>query len=80
MEINGKWFYKSPSARTIDLMPAFSEKPLLQPTELYLNIFATPADGVNTDNGAPDWTENYYAELAEMPSLRVRFEPVGTVR
>lgn len=80
MEINGKWFYKSPSARTIDLMPAFSEKPLLQPTELYLNIFATPSDGVNTDNGAPDWTENYYAELAEMPSLRVRFEPVGTVK
>lgn len=80
MEINGKWFYKSPSARTIDLMPAFSEKPLLQPTEIYLNIFATPADGVNTDNGAPDWTENYYAELTEMPSLRVRFEPVGTVR
>ena len=24
MEINGKWFYKSPKAKTIDLMSAFT--------------------------------------------------------
>ena len=28
MEINGKWFYKAPHAKTIDFMSAFFEKPL----------------------------------------------------
>ena len=27
LELNGKWFYKSPKAKTIDLMGAFFEKP-----------------------------------------------------
>lgn len=80
MELNGKWFYKSPSVKTIDLMPAFYETPLEGARELTLKIFATPADGVNTDNGAVDWTENYYAELTELPKLRVRYEPVGIVK
>lgn len=80
MEINGKWFYKSQSVKTVDLMPAFFEKPLGGAQELTLKIFATPADGVNTDNGAVDWAENYYAELTEPPVLRIRYEPVGTVK
>jgi flagellar biosynthesis protein FliP len=25
MEINGKWFYKAPETKTVDLMPAFFE-------------------------------------------------------
>lgn len=80
LELNGKWFYKSPSTKTVDLMPAFYEKPLNGAAELTLKLFATPADGVNVDNGAADWTENYYAELTELPSFRIRYEPVGTVR
>lgn len=80
MEINGKWFYKSQSVKTVDLMPAFFEKPLGNAQELTLKIFATPADGVNTDSGAVDWAENYYAELTEPPVLRIRYEPVGTVK
>lgn len=75
MEINGHWFYKAPSAKTIDLMPAFYNKPLNGTRELTLKIFATPADGVNEDD-----TLNYYAEMTKMPELRVRYEPVGVVR
>lgn len=80
LELNGKWFYKSPNVKTVDLMPAFFERPLGGARELSLNIFATPADGVNPDNGAADWTENYYAELIVPPSFRIRYEPVGTVK
>lgn len=80
LEINGKWFYKSRSVKTVDLMPAFYEAPLGGAQELTLKIFATPADGVNINNGAVDWAENYYAELTEPPALRIRYEPVGTVK
>ncbi len=80
LEINGKWFYKNPTLKTVDLMPAFYEAPLDGAKTLYLKFFATPADGVNVDNGAVDWAENYYAELTEMPRLRIRYEPIGTVK
>lgn len=80
LELNGKWFYKSPTVKTVDLMPAFYETPLTSPQTLQLKIFATPADGINPDNGAPDWTENYYAELTQAPTLRIRYEPIGTVK
>lgn len=38
MEINGKWFYKSPEAKTIDLMAAFFEKPLEGEADLTLRL------------------------------------------
>ncbi len=75
MEINGRWFYKAPTTKTVDLMPAFYEKPLNAACELTLKMFATPADGVNGDD-----TLNYFAEMTKMPELRVRYEPVGVVR
>ncbi len=75
MEINGRWFYKAPTTKTVDLMPAFYEKPLNAACELTLKMFATPADGVNGDD-----TLNYFAKMTKMPELRVRYEPVGVVR
>lgn len=79
LELNGRWFYKSPNVRTVDLMPAFFERPLGGAAELTLNIFSTPPDGVNTDDGSEDWTENYRSVLNNAPTLRVRYEPVGVV-
>lgn len=80
LELNGRWFYKAPTTKTIDLMSAFFDKPLDGACELTLKIFATPADGINVDDGSDDWTVNYYAEMTKMPELRVRYEPVGVVK
>ena len=75
MEINGKWFYKSPKAKTIDLMSAFFEKPLEGEADLTLRIFAPPATGEN-DLSIEDGLMNSYTEIAKMPNIRIRFEPV----
>ncbi len=76
MELNGRWFYRSPNAKTIDLMSAFYEKPLLRATELTLKLFAPPASGENDPSQGADWAENYYITLIKLPSVRVRYEPV----
>lgn len=76
MEINGKWFYKSPKAKTIDFMPAFFEKPLTGECDLELKIFAPPASGINEDDGREDWTINTYSEIKAMPYIRIRFAPI----
>ena len=47
LELNGKWFYKAPGTRTVDMMAAFFEKPLQGETDLTLKIFAPPATGEN---------------------------------
>ncbi|MDE7281254.1 MAG: hypothetical protein K2N36_05895 [Ruminiclostridium sp.] len=75
MEINGKWFYKSPKAKTIDLMSAFYEKPLKGECDLTLKIFAPPASGENDPSQGEDWDINYYSEITKMPNIRIRFEP-----
>ncbi len=75
MEINGRWFYKSPKARTIDLMSAFFEKPLDGEADLTLRIFAPPASGEN-DLSAPEGMFNSYATIEKLPDIRIRFEPV----
>ncbi len=75
LEINGRWFYKSPSAKTIDLMSAFYEKPLSGAADMTLKIFAPPAGGENDPSQGDDWQTNYYSELKELPEIRIRFEP-----
>lgn len=75
MEINGKWFYRSPRAKTIDLMSAFYEKPLDGPCDLTLKLFAPPASGEN-DLSLPDGLYNFYAKVEKIPSIRIRFSPV----
>lgn len=74
LELNGRWFYKSPKAKTIDLMSAFFEKPLGGAADMTLKIFAPPASGENDPAQGEDWQTNYYAELKTLPTLRIRYE------
>ena len=76
MEINGKWFYKSPEAKTIDFMPAFFEKPLDGAADLTLKIFAPPASGENDPTQGADWQTNYYTTITKLPNIRIRFAPI----
>lgn len=75
MELNGKWFYRSPRAKTIDLMSAFYEKPLDGPCDMTLKLFAPPASGEN-DLSLPDGLYNAYTAVEKLPSIRIRFAPV----
>ena len=75
LEINGHWFYKSPKAKTIDMMSAFFKKPLTGPCDLTLKIFAPPASGEN-DISTEDGVFNSYTTIEKMPKIRLRFEPV----
>ena len=75
MEINGKWFYKSPKARTIDLMSAFFEKPLSGAADLTLRLFAPPASGEN-DLSQEDGLFNSYSTIEKLPAIRIEYEPV----
>mgnify|MGYP000039035340 len=79
VELHGKWFYKAPHVKTIDLMSAFFDAPLDTPADLKLNLFAPPADGVNVEDGHADWMTNYYATLQEAPKMRIRYEVPGVV-
>ena len=76
MEINGKWFYKSPEAKTIDFMPAFFDKPLDGAADLTLKIFAPPASGENDPSQGADWQTNYYTTITKLPNIRIRFAPI----
>ena len=74
LEINGRWFYKSPKTKTIDLMSAFYEKPLDGKAELTLKIFAPPASGENTPEDGEDWRTNSYTVINKLPEIRIRYE------
>lgn len=76
MELNGRWFYKAPGVKTIDLMPAFFEKPLADACDMDLKLFAPPASGENDPSQGEDWAENYYTEIKKCPDFRLRFEPI----
>jgi hypothetical protein len=78
MELNGWWFYKKPGVKTIDLMPAFYQKPLKGPEELIFKIFAPPATGENDPSQGPDWAINYYTEIHQLPEFRIRYQPIET--
>lgn len=75
LEINGKWFYKSPKAKTIDLMSAFFEKPLTTATDLTLKIFAPPASGEN-DLSIENGLLNTFTTINKLPHIRIRLEPI----
>lgn len=72
MELNGRWFYKSPRTRFVDLMPAFFETPGTFPKQTNLRIFAPPPNGEN-DLSSPD---EYRKTVKTLPRLRLEFEPV----
>jgi len=75
LEINGRWFYKAPKTKTIDLMPAFYSNRLTGKTELSLKIFAPPATGENNPADGGDWKTNSYTTITKMPDIRIRYEP-----
>ncbi len=75
MELNGRWFYKSPNARTIDMMSAFFSNHLSGSTDLTLKIFAPPASGEN-DLSAEDGLFNYYYTVKKIPKVRILSSPV----
>lgn len=75
IEINGKWFYKSPKAKVIDLMPAFFEKPIEGEAELSVKMFAPPASGEN-DLSIEDGMFNTYATIEKLPKIRILYTPV----
>lgn len=72
LEINGRWLYKSPKAKFIDLMPAFFTNRLEGKKILTLKIFAPPASGENDISGSVDT----YSTVTELPKIRIRYEPV----
>ena len=72
IELNGRWFYKSPKAKTIDLMSAFFEKPLEGAADLTLRLFAPPASGEN-DLSVGDGLYNAYASIEKLPAIRIRY-------
>lgn len=63
MEINGKWFYKAPETKTVDLMPAFFDSEVKDGQVLTLKMFAPPATGENDESQGDDWAVNYYTEM-----------------
>ncbi|MBP3855555.1 MAG: hypothetical protein IK990_08105 [Ruminiclostridium sp.] len=74
LEINGRWFYKSPKVKTIDLMSAFFDKPLTEGKGLTLKIFAPPASGENDPADGDDWRINSYTTITKLPDIRIRYE------
>ncbi len=76
LEINGRWFYKSPKAKTIDLMPAFYENRLRGAADLTLKIFAPPASGENDPKDGKDWQTNSYTTITKLPDIRIRYEAI----
>jgi hypothetical protein len=75
MEINGRWFYKKPGVKTIDLIPAFFHNKLRGKQTLNLNLFAPPPEGVNDPAQGKDWETNYRTKLHTPPNLRIRYAP-----
>lgn len=73
MEFFGKWFYRAPNAKCIDLMPAFYEKKLSDSATLNLNIFAPPASGEN-DLSIEGGDINSYTKISKLPKIRIRYK------
>ncbi len=72
IELNGRWFYKAPGTKFIDLMPAFFENRLNGKTTLTARFFAPPSSGENDIPGSVD----VYGQMSELPKIRIRYEPV----
>ena len=74
IELDGRWFWRSPKAKTIDLMSAFFTKHLDGPTDLTLRIFSPPASGEN-DLTVEDGLFNSYTTVEKLPTIRIRYAP-----
>ena len=76
LSINGKWFYKAPGVKCIDLMTAFFDKKIGADANLKLLIFAPPATGENVPESGDDWKLNYRYMLTKLPRIRIRYAPI----
>ena len=79
LELNGKWFYKAPQTRFVDLMPAFFENSVSTPCDLPLRLFAPPASGRNETEGGDDLL-NSYTTIRTLPDIRIEYAPVEASR
>ena len=78
MEINGKWFYKSPEAKTlIDLMAAFFEKPLEGEADLTLGDFLLLLQAVRMISIEDGLMNSYAADQKKLPNIRIRFDQLS---
>ena len=75
LELNGRWFCKSPKTRYVDLMPAFYGNNIHGECELTLKLFAPPASGEN-DLAAEDGMFSYSFTLEKLPEIRIRTAPI----
>ncbi len=76
IEINGRWFYKSPDTKVVDLMEAFFESPVDGEKDITLKIFAPPAAGVNDPTQGAGWDTDYYTTMEKLPDIRIEYAPV----
>lgn len=79
IEINGRWFYKSPEVKTVDLMPAFYNDRIDGKKRVSVKLFAPPADGENHDDGTENWNYNCRTEMKKPPEFRIRYEAPAQV-
>ena len=75
LEFNGRWFYKSPTTKYLDLMPAFYEHNINGGCELAIKIFAPPASGEN-DLTTEDGLFSYSYIIEKLPEIRIRTAPI----
>lgn len=76
LEINGRWFYKAPGTKTVDLMSAFYDKRLDGAADMTLKIFAPPASGENDPADGEDWQTNSYTTITKLPQIRIRYKAI----
>ena len=84
LEINGKWFYKKPGVKMIDLCSAFFDGTFTG-GEVTVTLYAPPASGENDEAhgipGNPDsWQTDYVTVLPALPRFRVCYAPVLDAR
>ena len=79
LEVNGRWFYKAPGVRCIDMSSAWFDRSYDGSAETTVTIAAPPASGEN-DLTAKDGDVNYYRTLTALPRFRVRYAPILDAR
>ena len=79
LECNGRWFYKAPQTKFVDLMPAFFEDAVMTPCDLQIRLFAPPASGKNEPEHGDDLLNSYTA-VSSLPEIRIAYDPVEASR
>ncbi len=75
LEVNGKWFYKSPGVKALDLSSAFFDRSF-EGGETAVTVFLPPAAGENDPAQGEGWQTDYTATLTALPRFRVCYAPI----